>query len=71
MPAGRVLLDVAVVEQMAALTDLPAGIAAFADSLFSQISRFASIKVTGIPSVSNGVDMGCLKGQKVSSRKQC
>lgn len=45
MAAGRLVLEAAVVSNMAALTHLPDGVAAFAHSLFSQISRFSSVAV--------------------------
>ncbi len=43
--AGRLVLETAMVSNMAALTHLPDAVAAFAHSLFSQISRVSSVAV--------------------------
>jgi hypothetical protein len=45
MPAGHILLDTAVVRQMRSLAAMPEGLATFADSMFTQITRFVGIRV--------------------------
>lgn len=44
--SGRITVEAALVRQMGQLTDLPGGMAAIAEALFSQISRFPSLKAT-------------------------
>ena len=46
LSAGQILLDKAIVRQMRSLAAMPEGLAAFADSMFTQIARFVGIRVT-------------------------